>query len=92
MEMQPTSVGEMLGRLHGGELIALLAIVCAAVAATVISVSAIVLPQWRKTRQLEEELRFKQDLLAAGHSPDDVVRLVQATSLAPRTARRDTAI
>lgn len=66
--------------LHGGHLVAIIAIMSTAGTFLIIFLTAIVVPMWRKMKTSGAELKLKQELVAAGYSTDDIVRIVQATA------------
>jgi hypothetical protein len=66
--------------LHGGHIVAMVAILSAAGTFLTIFLTAIVVPMWRKIKTTGAELKFKQELVAAGYSADDIVRIVQASA------------
>jgi hypothetical protein len=69
----------MLGKLTGSQIIAVIAIVGTLVLFASIVLSAIIVPQWRRVRQLEAETRLKQELLAAGMSAAEIVQIIEAS-------------
>ena len=73
--MEPTPI-----ELHGGHIVAMVAILSAATTFLVIFLTAIVVPMWRKMKVSGAELKLKQELVAAGYSADDIVRIVQASA------------
>jgi hypothetical protein len=66
--------------MHGGHIIALTAILCTMGTFVIILLTAIVVPMWRRVRLASGELKLKQELVAAGYSADDIVRIVQASA------------
>src|SRR4029453_15339450 len=66
--------------LHGGHLVAMIAILSTAGTFLIVFLTAIVVPMWRKMKTSGAELKLKQELVAAGYSADDIVRIVQASA------------
>jgi hypothetical protein len=70
----------MLGKLTGAQIIALVAIVGTLLLFGSIILSAIIVPQWRRVRQLEAETKLKQELLASGMSSLEIVQIIEASA------------
>ena len=66
--------------MHGGHIVGLTAILSVAFTFLTILLSAIVVPMWRKVRLTEAELKLKHELVTAGYSADDIVRIVQSSA------------
>jgi len=80
--MEPSSTFEF----GGWQLVAMTGILSIAISFLMLVVAGLVVPQWRKVRLLEAEMKLKQELIAAGHSADDIVRIVQSTTTSSRCA------
>jgi hypothetical protein len=77
----------LLNKLNGAQIIALAAIIGTLLLFGSILLSAIIVPQWRRVRQLEAETKLKQELLAAGVSSLEIVQIVEASAHPSRTYR-----
>jgi len=77
----------MLAKLNGAQIIALTAIIGTLVLFASIALAGIIVPHWRRVRQLEAETKLKQELLAAGMSPLEIIQIVEA-SAHPAAAHR----
>ncbi len=67
---------DILAKMDGGELIGLVAVVMGCVT----GMSGIVGGVWYNARKVEAEAALKRDLLAAGMSADEIVRVVATTA------------
>jgi len=81
--MEPT-----LAKLSGAQIIALVAIGGTLLLFGSIILSSIIVPQWRRVRQVEAEAKLKHELLAAGMSAADIVEVVRASAANPASALR----
>jgi hypothetical protein len=72
--------------LDGWQVITAIAILCIAGSFMLLLVAGLILPQVRRARLQEAELKLKRELIAAGHSADDIVRIVQASGNGNRCA------
>jgi hypothetical protein len=71
-------VEEIVGRLNGGELIALTAIVMSIGGGTLVAVIAIVTVQWRLLRQAQMDASLKHEMIARGLSAADIRCVMEA--------------
>jgi hypothetical protein len=71
----------LLSKLHGDEVFVLIVVLSAGVVGLVIAVTAIVMTNWRRVRQLDVEGSLKQDMLQRGMGAEDIERVIRATSV-----------
>ncbi len=69
-------MSEVLSRLNGGEFIGLVAVVMGCLT----GMCGIVGGVWHSVRKVESEATLKRDMLSAGLSADEIVRVVSATA------------
>ena len=69
-------MAEVLSRLNGGEFIGLVAVVMGCLT----GMAGIVGGVWHSVRTTEAEVALKRDMLSAGLSADEIVRVVSATA------------
>src|SRR6266568_1328172 len=72
--------------LDGWQLVSVIGILSIAAGFLMLVFAIGVVPQWRRVRLLEAEMKLKQELIAAGHSADDIVRIVQSSTNGNRRA------
>jgi hypothetical protein len=71
----------LLSKLHNDEVFVLAVILTASVVGLVIAVTAIIVTNWRRVRQLDIEGSLKQDMLQRGMAAEDIERVIRATSV-----------
>src|SRR5579859_3474855 len=79
--MESTTFG-----LDGWQLVSVIGIFSIAAGFLMLVFAVGVIPQWRKVRLLEAEMKLKQELVTAGHSADDIVRIIQSSTNGSRCA------
>lgn len=80
-------MSEFLAKFNGGELIAMVAIVCGCLTGCIIAVTGIIAGNWHVTRQAEMEASLKQQMLNKGMSAADIAQVIGTSSL--RESRED---
>lgn len=53
----------------------------------IVALVAIIAENWRKAHVANQEVSLKRDLVAQGRSPDDIERILQATSRVRNTKK-----
>jgi hypothetical protein len=71
----------LLSKLHGDEVFVLIIVLSAGVVGLIISVTALLVTNWRRVRQLDIESALKQDMLHRGMTAEDIERVIRATSV-----------
>lgn len=71
----------LLSKLHGDEVFVLIIVLSAGVVGLIITVTALLVTNWRRVRQLDIESALKQDMLHRGMTAEDIERVIRATSV-----------
>ncbi len=71
---------ELLQTLDGPQVLALFLGLMGILGGTIVIVTAIAVPQWRRVREAEAEARLKEELLASGLPADEIERIICATA------------
>jgi hypothetical protein len=75
----------LVNRLPSGEIFALLVVLTGLVVGLIIAVTAIIVSNWRRVRQLDIEGTLKQDMLQRGMSAEDIERVIRASAIPAET-------